>query len=97
MSEDDLSRLEHQIRRVLRIGVVLTGATLVIGLGLYFVGWPGATPLLNAGLILLMAIPVSRIIASFVDAVRRRDHLLIWSTAFVLVTMTLTLIKSMHH
>lgn len=96
MSQPDLSRLEHQIGRVLRVGVALCTSTLSIGLLLFFVGNSWATRFLEAGLVLLMAIPVTRILASFIDAFRRKDHLLVWSTAFVLLVMVATLMFSIH-
>lgn len=95
MSDKDLTRLEHQIRRLLRVGVVLTAAALTGGLVLFFAGMSAATFLLDAGLILLMAIPVARIVASLADSIRRRDRLLVWSTTFVLIVMAATLIKSL--
>lgn len=95
MSEPDLSRLEQQIGVVLRIGVALSAAAMIAGLALFFAGSPWARPLLNSGLVLLMAIPVTRIIASFIDGCRRRDWLLVWATAFVLVVMAATLVYSL--
>jgi uncharacterized membrane protein len=94
MSGQDLSRLEHQIGRLLRIGVVLSGSALGLGLALSLAGVAASAALIRAGLVLLMAIPVVRILASFVDAVRRRDRLLAWSTAFVLSVMLATWLYS---
>ena len=95
MSQPDLSRLEHQIGTVLRIGVALSAGAMIAGLVLFFASSPWAGRLLNGGLMLLMAIPVTRIIASFIDGCRRRDWLLVWATAFVLVVMAATLIYSL--
>jgi uncharacterized membrane protein len=95
MSRRELSRLEGQIGAVLRIGVALCAITLGTGLLLFFAGVPWSGRLMEVGLVLLMAIPVTRIVASFVDACRRRDGLLAWSTAFVLVVMAATLAFSM--
>jgi uncharacterized membrane protein len=88
MSDQDLSRLEHQIGRVLRAGVNVSATVLVIGLAVSFSGMGAWGPrLLDAGLILLMAIPVTRILASFADAVRRRDTLLVWATGIVVMVL----------
>jgi uncharacterized membrane protein len=95
MTQAGLSRLEHQIGSVLRVGVALCASTLGTGLLLSFLGVSWAGRLMDVGLVLLMAIPVTRIVASFVDACRRRDGLLAWSTAFVLVVMAATLAFSL--
>ena len=95
MSEEDLSRLEQQIGRLLRIGVLLCGAALLLGLALAFANAPAARRVIQAGLVLLMAIPVARIVASFFDALRRRDRLLAWATTYVLVVMAATLVASL--
>ena len=80
MTDAELSRLEHQIGRVLRVGVVLSAIALAAGLVCRFAGIRRArSQLLRIGLvILLMAIPVARIVASFVDAIRRRDRCSPW-------------------
>jgi len=95
MTQPDLSRLERQIGRVLKVGVGLSAAALAAGLVLYFAKAPASARVLNAGLVLLMAIPVTRIVASLVDSVRRRDRLLVWSTTFVLIVMAATLVRSL--
>lgn len=83
----DLERLEHQIGRVLRIGVLLSATILAVGLVMALAGAAHATPVLDAGVVLLIAIPVTRIATAFVDAIRRRDHLLTFSTAAVLLVL----------
>ena len=91
MSGQELSRLETIIGRVLRAGVI--GSAVLLAAGLIADGagqMLGGDRLLRAGLIVLMTIPATRIIASFIDAVQRRDRLLAWATAFVLLVMALT-------
>jgi uncharacterized membrane protein len=95
MNDPNLERLEHQITRVLRIGVFISAITLSAGLLFGFAGQAIAIKLFVIGLVTLMAIPIARIAASLVDAVRRRDTLLVWSTAIVLVVMAITLIHSL--
>lgn len=95
MSVGELSKLEDRIGRILRLGVVGSTAVLTIGLALWFAGTAGADALLKAGLVLLMAIPIARILTSFLDAVRRRDRLLSWSTAAVLLILSVTIAYSL--
>lgn len=95
MTEPSLERLEHQITRVLRAGVFISAITLGAGLLFGFAGQAIAIKLFVVGLVTLMAIPIARIAASFIDALRRRDALLMWSTAIVLVVMAITLIHSL--
>ena len=92
MSTAELTRLEEQIGRLLRAGVGVCAAMLGLGLVLAFAGSSASAWLLRIGLAVLMAIPVTRIVASFVDAVRRRDLLLSVSTAIVLLVMVGTLL-----
>jgi uncharacterized membrane protein len=95
MPEPELSRLEHQIGRVLRIGVALSAGALAAGLIMALAGVDAGNTVMRVGLILLMAIPVTRIIASFIDALRRGDKLLSSATAFVLIVMVLTVVYSL--
>lgn len=95
MTEPNLERLEHQITRVLRLGVFISAIALGAGLLFGFAGQAIAIKLFIVGLVTLMAIPIARIAASFIDAIRRRDMLLVWSTAIVLIVMAITLIHSL--
>ena len=95
MKDVDLSRLEVHIRRVLLVGVTATAVAFVAGLALWLAGSPRSTMVLDIGLILLMAIPVTRIVASCADAIRRRDWLLTWSTLIVLSVMVGSLVYSL--
>ena len=92
MKDLDLSRLETHIRRVLMVGVSATALAFVVGLALWLAGSEQSTAVLKVGLVLLMAIPVTRIVASCADAVRRRDWLLTWSTLTVLTVMVAALV-----
>jgi uncharacterized membrane protein len=95
VSDRELSTLEDRIGRIVRFGVIGSTTVLTIGLVLWFAGAGSAGRMLNAGLILLMMIPIARIFASFLDAVRRRDRLLSWSTAAVLVILSITIAYSL--
>ena len=94
MADEEFSRLEHQLSRLLRLGVLLSGVCLAAGLVMHFAGLNRGETVMRTGLILLMAIPVTRIAASCVDALRRADRLLAFATAFVLVVMALTIVYS---
>jgi len=95
MSRADLTRLQDQIGRLLRLGARLAAVVLAAGLGLWMFDVTSADLVLSAGLVILMAIPVTRIAASLVEAVRQGDHLLLWSTVIVLGVMAATLILSL--
>lgn len=93
MSDDNLARLELQIGRLLSFGVIASAAMLIAGLIVGVVrGEAAAAPVLRAGLMLLTAIPATRILASFADAVRRRDRLLSISTGIVLAILLSTVV-----
>jgi uncharacterized membrane protein len=95
MSRADLTRLQDQVGRLLRHGARLAAVVLAAGLGLWVFQAPAADTVLSAGLIILMAIPVTRIAASLVEAIRQGDRLLVWSTVIVLAVMAGTLVLSL--
>jgi uncharacterized membrane protein len=83
------ARLERLIGTVLRAGVTTSSVCLGIGLVLSLV--PGAaalaTVLLHAGVVVLLATPVTRVIVSIVEYVNERDWLFVSLTAIVLVEL----------
>ncbi len=98
MSDDPkLERLEHQIGRVLQVGVIVSATALACGLVLTVAGLARpATILLKTGLVVLIAIPATRIIASWVDALRRRDVLLASATSIVLAVLVILFVILAH-
>jgi uncharacterized membrane protein len=94
MRDPELSRLERQLGGLLRVGVAVSATALALGLVVALSGIGVGDQIMRGGLVLLMAIPITRIAASFVDAVRRGDRLLAGATAFVLVVMALTVVYS---
>jgi uncharacterized membrane protein len=94
MTERELESLERWIGRLLRGGVAASASILFVGLTLWAAGAREADAVLRAGLLVLIAIPLTRIVASFFDAIRRRDRLLSWSTGLVLVIMVSTILYS---
>lgn len=95
MTVRELTGLEGAIGRILQLGVAASAVLLTTGLALWLAGANDALRLLNAGLVVLMAVPISRILASFVDALLRRDRLLGWATAIVLLILGLTIAYSL--
>jgi uncharacterized membrane protein len=85
------ARLERVIGLVLRGGVVVSSVCLMAGLVLSLTGVePAATVLLNAGIIVLLATPVSRVVVSTVEYVVERD----WPFATLTFIVLLELIAS---
>ncbi len=82
-TQHPMDRLERTIGGIMRVGVVLSAVVLASGLVLLALGRPLGTRVLNVGLVLLMLIPASRILVSLVDAILRRDRLLVLATAVV--------------
>jgi uncharacterized membrane protein len=85
------ARLERIIGQVLRGGVVLSSVCLTAGLVLSGGGAaPPAAVLLNAGIIVLLATPVSRVVVSTVEYVVERD----WPFATLTFIVLLELVAS---
>ena len=95
MSEESLSQLERRISRIFKIGVAVSTGLLTLGLVLWFARAAAAPLVLNTGLAVLIAIPISRIVVSFVDALRRRDRLMAGATAAVLLILAATIAYSL--
>ncbi len=94
-SRDD-TRLELAIGRVLFLGVTISSTCLAVGLGLSLVpGLAGAAGwLMNAGLIVLMATPVGRVVISIVDYAIDRDWLFAGLTIVVLAELAASLVAA---
>jgi uncharacterized membrane protein len=82
-----MSRLENTIGLVLRAGVVASSIALAAGLALELMDVPGAPWLLNAGIVMLLATPVARVIVSIVEYIRERDWTFATLTAIVLAEL----------
>ena len=89
-TEADLDRLELVIGRLLRAGVVMSSLGLAGGLILTIVGIsrPTADIALSAGLLVLLATPVARVVVSVVGYARDRDWMFVLLTVGVLVSLT---------
>lgn len=94
---DSLSRLEYHLGRLLVAGVAVSAGTLTIALGLWLADpeAPAASWLLNAGLVVLMATPILRVLVSFAEYVRIRDWLFVATTIVVLLELTATVLVAL--
>lgn len=91
---DYFEGLERRLGRLLLAGVAISTSLLAVGLLLWMTlgaSGPGA-PFLHAGLILLMATPVARVVVSFVEYVRERDWFFAATTFGVLAVLAVTVI-----
>jgi uncharacterized membrane protein len=84
-----IERLEELLGRVLFVGVMTSAGCLIAGLLLllFHVAPAAANRLLNAGLIILMATPILRVVVSLAQYVRMRDWFFVVTTAAVLLVL----------
>jgi len=84
--EQALSRLEEHLGRLLVTGVMVSAAVLLVGLAWYFVnpGSGASHTLLAAGLFVLMATPMLRVVVSFAEYVRMEDWFFVATTLVVM-------------
>ena len=92
MSAPSLTHLERHLGRILLSGVIASAALLATGLLLWLLNpvTPHGDQLLNAGLIVLMATPIIRVIVSVAEYVRLRQWFFVAVTLIVLAELTLT-------
>ena len=84
-------KLERLIGIVLRAGVVISSTCLAVGLLLYLAnGGALAAFLLNAGIVVLLATPLARVVVSTVQYVSQRD----WPFAALTFIVLLELVAS---
>lgn len=90
-------RFERSLIRAMLAGVSLSASLLALGLVLQLAsdGTSAGGTVLNAGLIVLMATPVLRVVLSVAEAVRRRDWFWLWTTVAVAAVLTGTLVYSL--
>lgn len=89
MSTPRLERLEVTLGRILLAGVLVASACLAVGLIMWMAGgYPiAANRVLAAGLIVLMATPILRVVVSLVEYLRMRDWLFAATTIVVLAVL----------
>jgi uncharacterized membrane protein len=89
VSDADISRLETDLGRLLRGGVLSSAACLAAGLALWLtqLAPSAANALLTIGLVVLMATPILRVIVSLVEYARMRDWFFVVTTLIVLLVL----------
>ncbi len=89
-------RLERVISVVLRTGVMTSSVCLGGGLALSLFGaGPAAQLLLGAGVIVLLATPVVRVLVSIAEYVADRDWAFVALTAIVLVELAASAVAAL--
>jgi uncharacterized membrane protein len=93
-TSESLNRLEHHLGRLFVLGLSLSAAALVCGLVMFL--WMPDAPLktwfLNAGLVILMATPILRVIVSVIEYVKMGDWFFVIATVVVLLELSVTMI-----
>jgi uncharacterized membrane protein len=97
MTPPSTDRLERSLGRILTAGVLASTGLLASGLLLQLLGvQPGAaSALTKAGLVVLMATPVARVVASVIAYALERDWLFAVLTTAVLIILLGSLAVSM--
>ena len=88
----ELERLERLLGRLLFAGAMVSTALLAVGLALWMLGFRDgiSAPFLHAGLVVLMATPMARVLVSFVEYLRERDWFFAATTLAVLAVLVAT-------
>jgi uncharacterized membrane protein len=89
-----LEQIEERIGKLLTVGTAISSGLLALGLVLWIAsGAQGlAVPLLNAGLLVLIATPIGRVVASAIGFTLQRDWQMVMMTALVLASLVASLI-----
>jgi uncharacterized membrane protein len=90
-------RLERIIKVVLRAGITTSSICLFAGLVLSLAGGAGtiAGLLLHAGVVVLLATPVARVIVSIIEYVNARDPAFAALTAIVLIELMASVVAAL--
>ena len=93
---DALTRLEYHVGKLFVVGVTISAAALALGLGLFLVtpDTPAAGWLLNAGLLVLMATPMLRVLLSVVEYVRMGDWFFATTTLVVIAELSVAVVSA---
>jgi uncharacterized membrane protein len=92
-----LARLEVHLGRLLVTGVMISATLLAIGLGMWLFDShrSNALWLLNAGLLVLMATPILRVIVSFAEYIAMRQWFFAVVTILVLLELSVTVLVAL--
>ena len=96
-SQAEPSRFERTLMQVMLTGVWISTGCLAAGLAFLLVShrMSASDMLLRAGLLVLMATPVLRIVLSIAEAIRQRDWFWLWTTVAVAVVLAGTVTYSL--
>jgi hypothetical protein len=91
---DSLVALETRLGRLFVAGLTFSASALAIGLVVFLLApnSPAALLLLTAGLVILMATPLLRVLLSIIEYVRLGDWFFVTTTLVVLVELSVTMI-----
>jgi uncharacterized membrane protein len=94
---DPLLRLEHHVGRLFIAGVAVSTSILAVGLALFLFApdAPAGNRLLDAGLLVLMATPMLRVLLSVVEYVRMGDWFFASTTLAVIVELSVTVLSAL--
>ncbi len=94
---DPLERLELHVGRLFTAGVTVSAISLAAGLAFFLASpqSPATDKLLNAGLIVLMATPMLRVLVSIVEYVRMRDWFFTLTTLAVVAELSITVLSAL--
>lgn len=81
------------MERVLKIAIWLAAALLATGLVLWLLERGEALPLLHAGLWVLIAAPITRMLTALVGYIRERDWTFVALSALVLVCLMFPIVR----
>jgi uncharacterized membrane protein len=92
-----LTRLEHSIAIVLRVGVVASSTCLALGLILHLAGGSPATAavLLQTGILVLLCTPAARVVISTIEYVVARDWPFAVLTTIVLAELLISAVAAL--
>jgi uncharacterized membrane protein len=90
-------QMEERVGRLLGFGTTVSTVLLAVGLGLWFAvdGRNFVQTILAAGLIVLIATPIGRVVLSTVGYAMQRDWAMVGLTALVLAALTGSLVVAM--
>jgi len=96
--DDTLERLERQLGRLLVTGVASSAVCLALGLALLMLSservW--SDRLLAAGLVILMATPMLRVVVSIIEYIRIREWFFVLTTLIVLTELVGGVLYALH-
>ena len=94
---DPLATLELHVGRLFTVGVAVSAVVLAAGLAMFLLAPESPTTdyVLDAGLLILMATPMLRVLLSVVEYIRMRDWLFVTTTLAVVAELSVTVISAL--